>query len=207
MFNKLKAILLMLLGVLVGLGLVVGVLAARAWLFPPPHQWQGLYLDEPRKAFDFRLQTAGAATVKLSDFRGKLVVLFFGYRSCPDVCPLTLANVERALAILGPAASDVQVIMVSVDPERDTPDAVAAYAQAFSPQFIGVTGSLEQLTEVARAYNIYFAKEESTSASDYLVTHSSTLTVIDQAGQIRLVWPFGVESSAIAADLNALLAR
>lgn len=207
MFNKLRPILLMLLGVLAGLGLVAGVLAARLWLFPPPHQWQGLYLDEPRQAFDFQLQTAGNTPIRLSDYGGKVVVLFFGYRSCPDVCPLTLANLERALATLGPVASDVQVIMVSVDPERDTPDAVATYAQAFSPQFVGVTGTLAQLTEVAQAYNIYFAKEESTSASGYLVTHSSTLTVIDQAGQIRLVWPFGVESSAIAADLNALLAR
>jgi protein SCO1/2 len=207
MFNKLKPILLMLLGVGVGLGLVAGVLAARAWLFPPPHQWQGLYLDEPREAFDFQLQTAGEAAVKLSDYRGKLVVLFFGYRSCPDVCPLTLANVERALTTLGSSAADVQVIMISVDPERDAPDDVAAYAQAFSPQFVGVTGSMAQLTEVAQAYNIYFAKEESTSASGYLVTHSSIVTVIDTAGKIRLVWPFGVESSAMAADLNALLAR
>jgi len=207
MLNKIRPILLLLFGLVVGLGLVFGAVILQARLFPPPHQWQGLYLDEPRVAFDFQLQGAGNAPVKLSDFRGKVVVLFFGYRSCPDVCPLTLANLERALTTLGPAAADVQVIMVSVDPERDTPEAVAAYAQAFSPQFVGVTGSLAQLTEVAEAYNIYFMKEETPSAAGYLVTHSSTLTVIDQSGKIRLVWPFGVESSAIAADLNVLLAR
>lgn len=207
MWNKFRPILLLLLGIAVGFGLVFGVVALQARLFPAPYAWQGLYVDEPREAFDFQLQSAGNASVKLSDFRGKLVVLFFGYRSCPDVCPLTLANLERALASLGPAATDVQVVMVSIDPERDTPEAVAAYAQAFSPQFVGVTGSLAQITEVTQAYNIYFAKEPSTSASGYLVAHSSIATVIDRAGQIRLVWPFGVTSEAMAADLTRLLAR
>lgn len=207
MLSKLKPVLLLLLGVAVGLSMVAGVVALQRRLSPEPHLWSGLYLDQPIEAFNFQLQGAGNASVQLSDFRGRMVLLFFGYRSCPDVCPFTLSTLERALAMLGPAADAVHVILISVDPERDTPDATHAYAQAFSLRFIGLSGSPEQITAVTQPYKIYFEPETFRSNSGYLVTHSSTVTVIDRAGDIRLIFPPELTSAQMAADLQALLAQ
>lgn len=180
------------------LGVTVGVYFLR------PHTFHGTVIQSPGTAHDFTL-TSAAGEVSLSDFRGKLVLLYFGYTFCPDICPATLANVGQALRELGNDAEDVQLIMISLDPERDTPEKLAEYTAHFHPSFIGVTGSPEQLAEVASLYGIFYQKTEGSAASGYLMDHTATLLVIDREGYLKLVFPFGVTVPEIADDLKYML--
>jgi protein SCO1/2 len=178
---------------------VVGFLVLR------PYQYHGLLLESPKPAADFTLAGAGGKAVKLSDYRGKLVVLYYGYTFCPDVCPTTLAEVTKAVQALGKKAEDVQVIMVTVDPERDTPERMAEYMAFFNPSFVGLSGTPDQIAEAATPFGIYYQKHEGTPASGYLVDHTATVNVLDREGRMRLVWPFGTEGDAMAADLKQML--
>lgn len=170
-----------------------------------PYQYHGLLLESPKPAADFTLVGAGGKEVKLSDYRGKLVVLYYGYTFCPDVCPTSLAEVTKAVQALGKKAEDVQVIMVTVDPERDTPERMAEYMAFFNPSFVGLSGTPDQIAEAATPFGIYYQKNEGTPASGYLVDHTATINVLDREGRMRLVWPFGTEGDAMAADLKQML--
>jgi len=164
----------------------------------------GTYLEPPLPAADFEL-TSADGPVRLAELRGKVVVLFFGYTFCPDVCPTTMVRLGQAMELLGKDAERVQVIMVSVDPERDTPEKLAQYARAFHPSFLGVTGTREEIDAVASAYGIYHAKAEGSGATGYLVDHSANVTVIDRRGGVRLIWPYNVEAADVASDLRFVL--
>ena len=131
----------------------------------------------------------------LEDFRGKAVVLFFGFTHCPDVCPTTLADTAQALKTLGPDADRVQVLMVTVDPERDTPDALAKYVTAFDPRFLGLRGDLAATQRAAKEFKVYFEKRK--SGDGYSVDHSGQSYVIDAKGRLRLL----VRPDRIGADL------
>ena len=131
----------------------------------------------------------------LEDFRGKAVVLFFGFTHCPDVCPTTLADTAQALKTLGPEAERVQVLMVTVDPERDTPDVLAKYVTAFDPRFLGLRGDPAATQRAAKAFKVYFEKRK--SGDDYSVDHSGQSYVIDPQGRLRLL----VRPERIGADL------
>lgn len=180
------------------LGVTVGVYFLR------PHTFHGTVIQSPDRSHNFTLSSA-AGKVSLSDFRGKLVLIYFGYTFCPDICPATLANVGQALRELGDDAEDVQLIMISLDPERDTPEKLAEYTAHFHPSFIGVTGSPEQLAEVASLYGIFYQKTEGSAASGYLIDHTATLMAIDREGYLKLVFPFGVTVPEIADDLKYML--
>ncbi|MCB0119696.1 MAG: SCO family protein [Anaerolineales bacterium] len=180
------------------LGLVFGFIYLR------PHTFHGTVIQSPERAYDFTL-TGANGDVSVSNFRGKLVLVYFGYTFCPDICPATLANVAQALRDIGTKADDVQLIMVSLDPERDTPDKLAEYVGHFYPTFIGITGTKEQLDEIASLYGIYYQKTEGSSATDYLIDHTATLLVLDREGYLKLVFPFGVTSQEIADDLKYML--
>lgn len=185
------------------LGLVGWVVLSR--LRPPV--FHGLVLQSPRPAADFTLTAHTGQRVNLSTFRGKLVLLFFGYTFCPDVCPMTLAKVAQALKRLGPKARQVQVLFISVDPDRDTPERLAAYVTFFNPTFIGMTGTPEEIAVVAARYGIYSKKEEGTKATGYLVAHTAIVTVIDPQGYVRLLFPFGISPDEMADDLASLIRR
>lgn len=182
--------------------MIAGLAAGYAFL--RPHTFHGTVIQSPDLSYDFTL-TSAAGDVSLSDFRGKLVLLYFGYTFCPDICPATLGNVSQALRELGKKADDVQLIMVSLDPERDTPDDLANYVEHFHPSFVGVTGSQETLAEVASLYGIYYQKTEGSAGTGYLIDHTATLLVIDREGYLKLVFPFGVTADEIADDLNYML--
>ncbi len=184
--------------------LVVVLGLAAGFYFLRPHAFHGTVIQSPEPSFDFTL-TGADGDVSLSDFHGKMVLLYFGYTFCPDVCPATLANVGQALRDLGPKADDIQVVMVSVDPERDTPEKLARYVQQFHPSIIGITGSQEELEKVTSLYGIYFQKTEGSDATGYLIDHTATLLVLDRKGYLKLVFPFGVTSEEIADDLKYML--
>ena len=180
-------------------GLAVGVYFFR------PHTFHGTVIQSPSPSFNFKLSGANG-DVSLNDYRGKLVLIYFGYTFCPDICPATLANVGQALRSLSEKqANDVQLIMISLDPERDTPEKLAEYMNHFYPTFIGITGSDEQLAEVTSLYGIFYQKSPGKTAETYLIDHTATLLVIDREGYLKLVFPFGVTVDEIADDLKYML--
>lgn len=189
----------------IALGVVVSILGLAAGVyFFRPHTFHGTVIQSPDPAFNFTL-TGSKGDVSLSDYQGKLVLIYFGYTFCPDICPATLANVGQALRELGSQADDIQLIMVSLDPARDTPEKLAEYVGHFHPSFIGVTGTEEQLAEVTSLYGIFYEKHEGSAATGYLIDHTATLLVIDREGSLKLVFPFGVTVQEIADDLKYML--
>lgn len=164
--------------------------------------------DPPSAAPDFQLPGSNGSPVALSKFRGKVVALAFGFSYCQRVCPVTLANLSEVFKKLGAAAADVQVIFVSVDPERDTPSRLREFLQFFNPSFLGATGSKAQLDAVREAYGVFATKAPSEDKKlGYEVHHSSSIYLIDRNGKLRLLVPFGTAPQAIAHDINLLLKR
>jgi protein SCO1/2 len=133
----------------------------------------------------------------LADFRGKVVVLFFGYTQCPDICPTTLADVARAMAALGADADRVQVLFVTLDPERDTPEILSRYVPAFDPRFLGLYGDLEATRAVAKEFKVFFEKRPGSTPGSYSIDHSAQTYVFDTQGRLRLF----VRHERIATDL------
>lgn len=189
--------------VLLAVGAVAAIVALSILL--RPYRYHGLVLESDRPAADFELTAHTGQRVRLSDFRGKLVVLYFGYTFCPDVCPTSLSTLARAMKRLGPQADRVQVLMITVDPERDTPEQLATYMSYFDPRFIGLTGTPDEIAAAATPFGIYYQRHAGSSASSYLVDHTATLTVLDAQGRLKLVLPFGVSPEDVAADLAHLL--
>ncbi|HNQ04941.1 MAG TPA: SCO family protein [Thiobacillaceae bacterium] len=145
--------------------------------------------------------------VSLESFRGRLIVLFFGYTHCPDVCPTTLSDMAQALELLGPeAATRVQVLFVSVDPERDTQEILRAYVPHFHPSFLGLRGSPEEVARAAKEFHIVYGRHAVPGATDYLVDHSAGSYVLDGQGRLRLYLPYAQSPRDIAHDLRTLLA-
>jgi protein SCO1/2 len=170
-----------------------------------PYSFHGESVEPPAPVADFTLTGPDGKTLSLSDFRGKLVVLYFGYTSCPDVCPTTMAALAQAMRDLGAKADGVQGIMVTVDPQRDTPDRLNSYVTAFDPRFIGLSGTPDQIAGAAKAFGVVYQVHPGSSAANYLVDHTATTTVLDKDGRIRLIWPYGTPPEEVAADLGQLL--
>jgi protein SCO1 len=160
--------------------------------------------EPPRIAPDFSLAASNGKQFTLSQQQGKLLVLGFGFSHCPNVCPMTLANLAQAWKKLGDLTGQVQVIYVTVDPERDNPERLREYLAHFNSQFIGLTGSAEELSAVRQAYGI-IAKKEIHGDGDYEVHHSSYLYLIDQKGLLRALVPFGKTADDIVHDIKILL--
>jgi protein SCO1/2 len=171
----------------------------------------GSLIEPPLPAGDFVL-AAAEGPVSLSDFRGRITVLFFGYTFCPDVCPYTLQRLRSARELLGPAGEDVQVVFVSVDPERDTPERATDYARGFDPSFVGLSGTAAEIAAVASSFGIFYARAEPDGDAPadgdfYLVDHSATVLVLDREGAVRLMWPGEASAEEMAGDLAWLLAN
>lgn len=144
--------------------------------------------------------------VTLDTFSGKLVVLFFGYTHCPDVCPTTLTDIAESFKLMPRGAPDkVQVLFVTLDPERDTPEVLKAYVPYFHPSFLGLYGGPEEVAQVAKDFHIVYWKHVEPGASGYLVDHSAGSYVLDGHGRLRLYFPFGHTPKDIASDLLSLL--
>jgi protein SCO1 len=162
--------------------------------------------DPPRAAPHFTLPSSNGRELKLSELRGRVAVLGFGFSNCPDVCPVTLSVLARMRQQLGELADQVQVVYVTVDPERDTPERLREYLALFDRSFIGVTGAPEQLSAVREAYGIIATRAENRHAPDgYLVHHSSYVYLIDRSGLLRALAPYGRSAGDIAHDVRILL--
>jgi len=183
------------------------MLAATAAGAAPPG-FRGGALDPPRPAPEIALWTHEGAAFRLSRHRGEVVAITFGYTFCPDVCPTTLAELAQVRARLGPAGARLRVVFVTVDPERDEPERLRAYTQAFDRTFIGLTGSPAELAAVQKAYGVVARKRRvrGTSAA-YLVDHSAFVYVVDVEGQLRLMLPFGTSVEDMTHDIGLLLRR
>lgn len=162
--------------------------------------------DPPRMAPDFTVRGSDGKELKLSQYRGKLVLLEFGYTSCVDVCPVSLGMLAEARRQMGAQASQLQVIYVTVDPERDTPDRMRNYLRAFDPTFIGATGTPQQMARVRQDYGITATKKMiEGSKTDYTVGHSSYLYFVDRKGSLRALLPFGRTAADVVHDAKLLL--
>jgi protein SCO1 len=186
--------------------LAVGVVAAAVFLFGEPASFRGTTYAEPYPmAPEFELSGARDTSFRLSDTRGKVVALFFGYTSCPDICPTTMAELNQALQQLGDQADQVQVLFVTVDPERDTPERVQEYVDHFNSSFIGLSGSEPELAVVWNDYGVFRQVVDGTSAAGYLVDHTARVTLIDQQGNLRVSFPFDTPVEDVVHDLDLLL--
>lgn len=141
----------------------------------------------------------------MSDFKGKVVTLFFGYTHCPDVCPTTMVDLKQTMKLLGAKSDEVQVIFVTVDPQRDTQEVLAQFVPSFDPRFIGLWGSLQETAETLGNFKIYYSKVENTAKTDYTIDHSAGMYVFDKEGKIRLYLDYGQKPEDIASDITKLL--
>jgi protein SCO1/2 len=159
----------------------------------------------PQAAPDFALRGSDGSEVSLERYRGKVVLLTFGFTNCAAVCPTTLATLAQARKKLGEAADAVQVIYVTVDPERDDAARMRTYLAAFDPTFIGTTGAPETLAAVRRKYGVTAVKEG--TGRDYAVAHTSSIFMIDRAGRLRAMMPFGHDAADFVHDIRYLSAH
>ena len=155
---------------------------------------------------DFALPDTTGQLRRLGDFRGKAVVLFFGYTQCPDVCPTTLSTMAEVMKQLGGDAARLQVVFVTLDPERDTPALIAEYMAQFHPGFLGLRGDKVATDAVAREFKVFFTKQAAGKAGGYTIDHTAGSYVFDPQGRLRLYVRHGAPAADIAADLKLLLA-
>lgn len=168
---------------------------------------QGTRYDPVIAAPEFEGEGSSGQPFRVSDLRGKVVLLFFGYTYCPDICPTTLGKMAQVYGELGDQAQDVAVVLASLDPERDTADRLAAYVTAFHPDFLGVRIPADRLEEVKRGYGVFAEKrvlDAGESAAGYLIDHTGWVYVIDPKGNLREVFAPDATPAQIAADAATL---
>ncbi|MBX7213010.1 MAG: SCO family protein [Thermoflexales bacterium] len=197
---------------LIVLAALSGVLVAKMIADPPNYapvaQTGGMVVSNPRVIPDYRLVDMNGKPFELSSLRGKSVFVFFGYTFCPDVCPLTLAELKQVKALLGPQAANTVFLYVSVDPERDTPAVLKTYVTAFDPEFLAVTGDIDTVRRFATEFGAAFEKQrpEGTSAT-YLVNHTAFTYLLDADGKWRMTFAYRTPVDAVARDAGKYIAR
>jgi protein SCO1/2 len=141
----------------------------------------------------------------LADWRGKVVVVFFGYTQCPDVCPTTMAELAQIRTQLGADGDRLQTVFVTIDPERDTPEVLKAYLANFGPNVVGLRGDAEQTKAAAKEFKVFYAKVPGKTPGSYTMDHSAASFVFDPAGRVRLFVPYGADTKLLTGDLKQLL--
>lgn len=173
-----------------------------------PHEFAGTVLDPVKALGEYRLPTADGGTFDLGGEQDQLVLVFFGYTYCPDICPTTMFEARRAMDALGDDAGDVQLVMVTVDPERDTPERLHEYVTNFHPSFRGLrTTDPAELDTILADFGAYYEIEETGSGGgeNYLVSHTAALFLLDRQGDMREVFTYGATGEEIAADVRQFL--
>ena len=199
MIKKNPYYLLFIMTAVIALGIRIEVVFRR------PYSFHGTVINPPLPVTDFSLQTGDDVVFRLSEQKGKIVLLFFGYTSCPDVCPTTLAIFKQVNQRLGDDAQKVRFVMITADPDRDTPEKVTAYVAQFNSEFIGLSGNLSDLESIWKELGVFVEKQDSGSAAGYLVSHTASVFVIDQNGNLLMMLPYGTSAIDMADDLTQLL--
>lgn len=187
------------------LALVLTLVLAACKPAPEPPVFQATDITGAAFARDFKLTDHNGQTRTLASFKGKVVAIFFGYTHCPDVCPTTLSDFAAALKQLGPQADQVQVLFVTVDPQRDKPELLKQYVPAFDPRFLGMTTDEAGLKALAKEYKVVYQKTSVKGADNYLIDHSAGTYIYDTESRLRLLIPYGSSPDLIAQDLKTLL--
>lgn len=188
--------------------LLLGMLIALAGCSERSPDWTLYDVSGHLPDLQFELQAAGDKTFTDDNLDGKTVLMFFGYASCPDICPTTMAQLSEIMSMLGDDAKDVRIVFVSVDPHRDTPDILQAYVNAFNPNAIGLTGDERTIARLAKRYRIAYQIEKpkpGDSEDVYNVTHSQGVYVFDNRGKARLLASDSEDTQAFAADVRKLI--
>lgn len=171
----------------------------------PSHEYKGTVLEPPASLPDFELAATSGKTFHLYEAKGDIALIYFGYTYCPDVCPLTLAQVKQALAGLKTGRERVHVIFISVDPERDTAEVLKRYLAAFDPSFIGLSGDFEKIKEIMKPFGAYAEKDAPAANGSYTVSHSARLFLVDPQSQLLVVYPYDFKADDLRSDLEYLL--
>lgn len=174
-----------------------------------PYEWRGAAYDPPRSGVDFTLTDTEGEPLSTTELEGKVVLMYFGYTHCPDFCPMTLTDFQRVKQDLGADADQVAFVMVSVDPERDTPAVMKEYLDFFDPSFIGLTGSEEELAPIKEEFGIVSMAGDSTPQANgegaYWVDHSTKTYLLNQDGDLAIEYAFGTDPDDITADVKHLI--
>lgn len=186
----------------VALAMTAGLLTACSADKP---QFKSIDLTGADYAQGFSLTDQDGQVRTLKDFAGKIVVVFFGFTQCPDVCPTSLTELAQVKKLLGPDGDKLQAIFITVDPERDTPELLKAYMGNFDPSFLALRPTLAQLPEVAKDFKIYYKKVEGKTPSSYTMDHSAGSYVFDGKGRVRLYTRYGSGAESLASDIRLLL--
>lgn len=187
------------------LALLLAVVLASCDGGPAKPPFNGIDITGADYASSFSLTDHTGKPRSLADFRGKAVVLFFGYTHCPDVCPTTMADLAKVMKQLGPEAASVQVLFVTLDPKRDTSAVLSQYVPSFDPRFLGLYGDEAATKKVAKDFHVFFEVRPGASPDSYTLDHTAGTFVFDREGRLRLFVNYGMEPDKIAADLKRLL--
>ena len=166
----------------------------------------GMVIDKDTPARNFTLTDQDGRPLKLSDLRGRAVMLFFGYTHCPDICPLSMGEFKAVKKVLGDRGDEVAFVMVSLDPSRDTPEVMKRYVEAFDPDFIGLTGDENTVHSASADYGVQFEKQKPPgTAATYLIAHTAFSYLLDRQGRWRMTYPFQTPADLVAGDIVRIL--
>ena len=168
-------------------------------------KFQGNDIGGTHLGHDMAMVDSTGTLRTLADYKGKVLVVYFGYTHCPDVCPTTMAELAQTMKLLKDDARKVQVIMITVDPQRDTGAIMASYVKAFNPSFVGLTGSPDQLRKTAQSFKVYYAKAPGGTPDTYAMDHSAFFYILDQTGEARVLLDGNAQAKVIASDIRQLL--
>ncbi len=171
-----------------------------------PHEFAGAELSAPHPAPDIELESADGP-VSLLDFKGKYTFVYFGYTFCPDICPTTLATLKSVKEELGENAQEMEVVMITVDPERDTAERLADYVGYFDSSFIGLTGEQERIDEIGEPFGLFYEKHEGSAATGYLIDHTARTYLLDRDSNTIVAYPHGTSAADISKDIEYLIKR
>jgi protein SCO1/2 len=190
---------------LVPVAVMLGAVTAHLWLKPSASLQSGTLLPAPREISDFRLVAENGQPFTPADFQGRWSLLFTGFTRCPDVCPTTLNTLRNVAARLGADGTRLQVVFLSIDPERDTPETLAGYVRYFNPQFRGVTGPNAELDRLAASMGFAYVKVPGRTAESYTMDHSTALMLVDPSGRLAAYFTPPLSIEALTADLSMML--
>ncbi len=187
------------------LSLALVILGISGIFLTRPYTYHGSVFDSPQPAPEITLQDQHGQTFDLAAQKGNIVLIFFGYTNCPDICPGTLANFKQLSDQLGSKAANVRFVFITVDPQRDTAPQMLVYLSKFNPDFTGLTGTQSDLAPVWKAYGVFVQSQPVAGSNNYLENHSDAIYLVDRSGRLRLTYAYDTPVNDLLADVDHLL--